>query len=135
MKKHWNYDEARGMRAEGVSWDEIGRAFGVTSHTAHARTEPKYAAFRREQINARRRSASYPALSKRDHVRHVVPAIVSIEPPANRGEVFETPSGMLAYRKFMPNLVKLGEAMSAKGEGTDISLPWVSILAASERTA
>ncbi|MHA6684478.1 hypothetical protein [Mesorhizobium sp. A556] len=86
---------------------------------------------RREKIRTRERE-------KKRRQRHLQALRQKIDAPAMApvlGEVFETASGILAYRKFMPNLVKLGEAMSAKGEGTNISLPWISILGASERTA
>lgn len=113
MSKHWNYDEARGMRAEGISWDEIGRVFGVSSHTAHVRTDPVYAAKRRAQINAARQSAS---LGKREHVRHVKPETVMAVPAA--GRIIETASGRAYQVKHfdLPN---------------PITLPYLSILGAS----
>lgn len=41
---------------------------------------------------------------------------------------FETTSGVLAYRKYVPNRVAIGIPLTAKGEGDWISLPFVSIL-------
>lgn len=97
--------------------------------TSFGLTPAQYASREKARIREREKKRRQRALQM---VRQKVaaPAIAPV-----LGEVFETASGILAYRKFMPNLVKLGEAMSAKGEGTDISLPWVSILGASERTA
>lgn len=110
MSKHWNYDEARGMRAEGISWDEIGRVFGVSSHTAHVRTDPVYAAKRRAQINEARRIA---ALGRREHTK---PETVVAAPSA--GKIIETASGRAYQVKHfdLPN---------------PITLPYLSILGAS----
>ena len=49
--------------------------------------------------------------------------------PARREvEAFTTPSGILAYRQWVPNRTELGSApMTAKGEGFYVSLPLVSI--------
>jgi len=106
MSKAWDYNEARGMRAQGESWDEIGRVFGVSSHTAHMRTDPKYAAYRREQINARRR-LDYSSTGKRERiVKHPIP-VVQVE---RRAGPFVTSSGILAY------------------DFRGVSLPYVSIL-------
>jgi hypothetical protein len=131
MTKHWNYNEARDLKAQGMGWNEIGRIFGISATVAHMRTDPIYAAKRREQINANRRMASY-ALGKRDHVHHVVPE------PAKDEEIgtgpFITASGIVAYRQWVPNRTALGSApLTAKGEGGYVSLPFVSILAS--RTA
>lgn len=43
-------------------------------------------------------------------------------------EVFETSSGILAYRKRMPNLWYLGVLLTDKNAAVDVTLPWVSML-------
>ena len=43
-------------------------------------------------------------------------------------EVFETTSGIRAYRKRMPNLWYLGVLTTDKHTGVDVTLPWVSML-------
>jgi hypothetical protein len=43
-------------------------------------------------------------------------------------ETFETPSGIRAYRKTMPNLTYVGVVFKERASGVDVSLPWVSIL-------
>lgn len=43
-------------------------------------------------------------------------------------EVFETSSGIRAYRKRMPNLWYLGVLTTERHTGVDVTLPWVSML-------
>lgn len=43
-------------------------------------------------------------------------------------EVFETTSGIRAYRKWVPNLLYLGLLTTDKHTGIDVTLPWVSML-------
>lgn len=43
--------------------------------------------------------------------------------------LFETASGIIAYRKLMPNTSHIGGLLlTAKAEGMNVSLPYVSIL-------
>lgn len=43
-------------------------------------------------------------------------------------EVFETSSGIRAYRKRMPNLSYVGVVFTERASGVDVTLPWVSML-------
>jgi len=126
MTKHWDYDEARGLKAQGMGWTEIGRIFGVSATMAHMRADPIYAAKRRDQINANRRMASY-TFGKRDHVHHVIPEPVKAE-DTDTGP-FMTPSGIMAYRKHIPNRISLTSQPVYEATATKVvTLPWVSIL-------
>lgn len=126
MTKHWNYDEARGLKAQGMGWNEIGRIFGISATVAHMRTDPIYAAKRREQINANRRMVSY-ALGKRDHVQHVKPE--PIKAGGRDDGPFMTASGIMAYRKEIPNRISLTSQPVYEATATKVvTLPWVSIL-------
>lgn len=111
MSKHWNFDEARGLKAIGMSWTEIGQIFGVTAGTAHKRCDPEYASRRRSQINERRRMLQ-SSLGHREHVRRVEPEPIVSQPLVPKGP-FMTANGMV-YQKFK--------------HGQVISLPFVSIL-------
>lgn len=57
---------------------------------------------------------------------------VVIDPPPmvepGAVEVFETSSGIRAYRKRMPNLWHLGLLTTERHTGVDVTLPWVSML-------
>lgn len=43
-------------------------------------------------------------------------------------EPFQTPSGYLAVRRYVPNRTALGQPMTAKADGFWVSVPFVSIL-------
>ena len=123
MSKHWNYDEARGLKAVGTSWEEIARIFGISSYKARMRLDPVWAKARRAHVREAQRAMT-KSLGKRDHVHHVIPEPIK-ESPAGP---FMTPSGILAYRQWVPNRTALGSApLTAKGEGFYVSLPLVSI--------
>lgn len=118
MSKEWNCDEARGLKAVGTSWEEIGRIFGISAFRARMRADPVYAAHRKAQINANRRNIH--SLGKRDHVRHVVPEPEA--PVASDNAPFMTEIGIMAYPI---------ERVSQSDNGPRkmrISLPYVSIL-------
>lgn len=48
MKPEWNIARARQMRKNGLSYDAIGRHFGVPGSTVNTRLNPNYASARRE---------------------------------------------------------------------------------------
>lgn len=128
--KSWSEEEARHLKAQGIGFAQIGfaqigSAFGVSYYTARARLDPVWLENRRRQINANR--APVRSIGKRDHVHHVIPE------PAKAEEIgagpFMTESGIMAYRKYVPNRVSLTSSPVNEGIATKaISLPFVSIL-------
>lgn len=55
MKLEWNIARARQMRKNGLSYDAIGRHFGVPGSTVNTRLNPNYASARREDCQRWRR--------------------------------------------------------------------------------
>lgn len=113
----WDAQTALNMRSSGASWDDIGKQFGVTGTTVRRRVDSAYAIHRREQVNARRGKHE---VHNTHRVRRMLPAVDEDEPAA------AIPG---RYTVFVPNRIALGLPMSAKGEGSYITLPWVSLLA------
>jgi hypothetical protein len=81
-------------------------------------------------IKAERQRIREREKKRRHRARQAARPMVA-EPHRNEIETFTTPSGIPAYRQFVPNRTALGSApMTEKGEGGYVSLPFVSILAA-----
>lgn len=98
----------------GVSPSEIAADYGISSPQviAYAKAADRRL-MERKAASARRRAIAAPP--------PLVQALVRLE-------TFETPSGYLAYRKFVPNRVALGVFHTERMTGDHISLPFVSIL-------
>lgn len=126
MTKHWNYDEARGLKAIGTTWEEIARIYGITTYRARTRLDPEWGKAKRARVHELQREYTR-SLGKRDHVQHVKPE--PIKAGGRDDGPFMTASGIMAYRKEIPNRISLTSQPVYEATATKVvTLPWVSIL-------
>lgn len=118
----WNTELAQGLRSTGIAWDKIGRVFGVTGDTVKIRLDPAYAERRRDANNTRRQV-------ERAAARAVIDAPPMAPVASDQAGTFMTPSGIMAYHKYVPNRISLASIPLNEGTAMKaISLPFVSIL-------
>ena len=90
----------------------------IDGDTSFGQTPAEHA--RREKARLREREKKRRQRSRQ--------AAESSFPARREVEAFTTPSGILAYRQWVPNRTALGSSpLTAKGEGFYVSLPLVSI--------
>ncbi len=122
---NWCEDEARALRANGLSWRVVGEHFGITEFQARSRLDQEFLQKRRDELR-KRRAPEQKSETKNSHmvIRRVSRRRFVVEEKTNDDQ----PKPM-TYRKFVPNSGKIGVALSTNGEGYYITLPWVSLLA------